>query len=137
MRRKNSKNKSNKNINAPQERIDSSTGLLMVIVALGFDFFQGIIGILPIAGFILAPLISLFIWLTFWIWLKLHGVNITDKTKRIVIMWGGFLLELIPLLDILPIWTITIFITVLSVQHSDKVKIKEFYKNTDISSQQV
>ena len=123
--------------NAPQERIDSSTGLLMVIVALGFDFFQGIIGILPIAGFILAPLISLFIWLTFWIWLKLHGVNITDKTKRIVIMWGGFLLELIPLLDILPIWTITIFITVLSVQHSDKVKIKEFYKNTDISSQQV
>ncbi len=125
----NSKRKPNKNIEPPQERIDKSTGRLMVIVALGFDFFQGIIGVLPVVGFILSPLVSLFIWLTFWIWLKLHGVNVTDKIGRIFIMWGGFFLELIPLLNILPTWTMTIFITVSLIQRDDKRKIKEFYEN--------
>ena len=125
------------NIVPPKERIDSETGRLMVITALGFDFFQGIIGMLPFVGFILAPLISFLIWLTFWIWLKLHGVSLGDNIKRMAIMFGGFLLELVPILNILPVWTLTIFITVLMVQRDDKRKIKEFYENTGTQPQQV
>lgn len=114
----------------PQERIDPSTWQLMVAVALGLDFFQGIVGMLPFVGQILSPIISLFIFLIFWIWLKLHGVTITDSIKRVAIMFGGFLVELIPILNILPSWTLAIFLTVLLVRNSDKRKLKEFYRDT-------
>lgn len=130
------RNNARENIALPKERIDSSTGNLMVITALGFDFFQGIIGMLPIvgpmiAGFIINPIV----FLTFFVWLKLHGVSIGDSVQRLALMFGGFLIELIPLLNILPAWTLTIFMTVLIVQRSDKRKIKEFYINNKTQQQ--
>ncbi len=124
------------NIEEPQERISSSDGQLMVIVAIGLDFFQGMIGLIPIIGLILSPLLSIFIFLFLWVWLKMHGVGIVDSVERIAIMFGGFLVELIPLLNILPVWTLMIFITVLLVRHSDKRKIDEFYRNANTSPQQ-
>lgn len=110
------------NIVPPEERIDLSTWQLMTVASAGADLLQ--------AGLtIFAPIVSPIIFLTFWVWLKFHGVGISDNIKRIVIMWGGFLVELIPGLNILPAWTLTIFITVLLVRNRDKRKIKEFYKN--------
>jgi len=120
----------------PQERIDASTGRTMFIAALGFDFFQGVIGIIPVVGFIISPIISFFIWLTFWVWLKFHGVAIADSIERIALMFGGFLVELIPGLNVLPAWSLVILITVLLVQHRDKKKIKEFYESTNTKPQQ-
>jgi len=124
MARKNIK----ENIEPPQERIDISTWKLMTAASIGADLFQVALGVL-------APLISPFIFLTFWIWLKLHGVSIVDSVERIALMWGGFLIEVIPGLNILPAWTLTIFITVLLVRHNDTKKIKEFYKNINTQSQ--
>lgn len=125
------KKNTKRSVEPPQEKIDSGTGQLMVAVALSLDILQGIIGILPVVGFILAPLISLFIWLIFWVWLRFHGVSLTKNIKRTVLMWGGFFLELIPILNILPIWTITIFIIVLLVRNQDKRKIKKSIRNTN------
>jgi signal transduction histidine kinase len=132
---KSSKKRGLRNIEPPEERIDSSTGKLLVIVAFGLDFFQGIIGALPFVGAILSPMISLLVFLIFWMWLKLHGVSITDSIERIAIMFGGFLVELIPILNILPAWTLTIFITVLLVRNKDKREIKDFYEETGTSPQ--
>jgi len=132
MARKNAK----ENTKSPRERIDSSDGKLMTITALGLDFFQGIIGILPIAGPILTSfIINPIIFLIFWIWLKFHGVSISDSIQRIAIVFGGFLVELIPVLNILPAWTLTIFLTVTLVQRADKKKIKEFYENANTQPQ--
>jgi len=118
----------NKNVVPPQERIDYGTAQLMAITALFLDFFQGIVGAIPVVGQILSPLISIFIWLTFFVWLKLRGVTITDNIKRLAIMAGGSFLEIIPIINIAPIWTITILITVMLVKVEDKNKIKDFYK---------
>jgi hypothetical protein len=118
----------NKNVVPPLERIDYSTGQLMAITALFLDFFQGIMGAIPVAGQILSPLISIFIWLTFFVWLKLHEITIIDNIKRLAIMAGGSFLEIIPIINIAPIWTITILITVMLVKVEDKNKIKDFYK---------
>lgn len=117
----------------PKERISQSTAQLMVVTALWFDFFQGVIGAVPLIGWIIAPIISFFIWFTFWFWLKLHGVTIADSIKRLALMFVAFLLELTPLLNILPIWTATILITVLLVRHGDKKKMEEFYADTKTS----
>ena len=121
------------NIEPPKERIDSSDGKLMTITALGFDSFQGLMSAIPFAGLILGPLVSFLVWLTFFIWLKLHGVTIGDSVERMAVMFAGFFFELIPLLNILPIWTLTIFITVKLVQRTDRKKIKEFYEQLNSS----
>ncbi len=123
------RNISPESIEPPQERIDSGTGKLMVAVAFGFDLFQGVVGLTPFVGWVLSPMIGLIIWLTFWIWLKLHGVSVVESVERMAILFGGFLVELVPILNILPVWTLTIFVTVLLVQREDKKKIKEFYEN--------
>ena len=117
-----------RNLKPPKERIDSSTGLFMVITALWFDFLQIALGIF-------ALLVTPFMWLTFFVWLKLHKVTIGDSVKRIALMFGGFLVELIPIVNILPAWNLMIFITVLLVQRSDKKKIEEFYKNSKASQE--
>lgn len=116
-----------RNVEPPKERIDTGTWKLMTAVAIGADLFQVMLGLF-------APLISPFIFLTFWMWLKLHDVSIGDSIKRIAIMWGGFLVELIPVLNFLPTWTLSIFITVLMVRNKDKRKIKEFYKKVKNST---
>lgn len=109
------------NIEPPKERIDRSTWILMTAVASGVDVFQ-------FTMLIFAPIISPIAFLTFWIWLKRYGANITDDNKRLVRMFGGFFIELTPL-GVFPVWTPTIFTTVLLVRNKDKRKIREFYKN--------
>ncbi len=119
-----------KNVRPPQERISPSTGKLMIATAFGLDFLQGIIAAIPIAGVIIADLvINPIIIAVFWVWLILHKVHFNNNMRLLALMWGGFFLELIPLLNILPIWTLTIFMTILMVRNKDKKKIKEFYKN--------
>lgn len=116
------------NMIPPKERIDRGTFLLMITTVVGLEIFQGIVGALPIAGVLLGPMVGFLIWLTFFIWFKLHGVTMGDNIKRMGIMLAGFFFELIPVLNILPIWTVTIFITIVIVRNEDKKKIKDFIK---------
>lgn len=118
------------NVEPPKERISSSTGNLMVATALGLDLFQGIIAAIPLAGILISDLIiNPIIIAIFWVWFISHKVHFGNNLRRLALMWGGFFLELIPILNILPIWTLTIFMTVLIVRKKDKKKIEEFYKN--------
>lgn len=112
----------------PIERIDRSTGLLMIVTAFLLDTIQAALALMPIVGILLGPLMSFIIWLTFFIWLKLHGVTVGDNIKRIGIMLAGFVFESIAILDVLPIWTATILIMVVLVRREDKKKIKDFIK---------
>jgi hypothetical protein len=114
----------------PKERIDKTKGVLMTSIGFGLDSLQASIGIVPILGFIVSPIISLFIWFFFWTWFKLNGVSIGDSVERIAVMFGGFLVEMIPVLNILPAWTLTVFLTVLIVQRADRKALIEYEKNT-------
>ncbi len=86
-----------------QNKISGATAFLMVAVAVFFDLIQIILEFIPIVGFILNKLISIFASLTFWLWLTLKGV----KSNRQWILGGSFVIEIfpIPFLSALPVFT--------------------------------
>lgn len=45
--------------------------------------------------------------MTFWLWFKLKGVNF-GTARRAASMTAGFLIELIPIINILPAWTLAV-----------------------------
>ncbi len=79
----------------------------MISTALFFDAFQAVIQLIPGLGQILASLVGIYALLTFWLWFRLHGIKFSTP-KRAGTMGGGFLIELIPLLNALPAWTLAV-----------------------------
>ena len=59
-------------------------------------------------------MIDILAWLTFYVWLKIKGVNFIGKHG--LVHNGSFLLELIPLFDSLPVWTAAVIFQVMSVR---------------------
>jgi hypothetical protein len=94
-----------------------------------FSIFYGTIGI-PIIGLagpalaiILTMLLSLFALLLFLVWLRIHGVGmLSGKFIKAVILFGGTLFEIMPLLNALPIWTAVIAATIFVSKLEDKKK---------------
>lgn len=93
----------------------------MIGVALFFDGIQaGTIYIyaIPFVGPLLEPLIaggaSLFAFMTFSLWYKLLEIKFNSKIIGTII--GTFFIELIPILNALPAWTLSIVVTYLFFQ---------------------
>jgi len=80
---------------------------LMVVVALFYDIVQIGLSTLPLAGWIISPLVSVFAFLTFYVWFKTYGRNFMTP-KRALAMGGGAIIEMIPILNILPAWTMAV-----------------------------
>lgn len=96
--------------------INNVTATLMVSVALFYDLVQALfdlLHIIPVVGNVIATvvtaLLSVVAWLTFYVWFKMHGVHF-HTAKRAVTMGAGFLIELIPVLNILPAWTLAVIL---------------------------
>ena len=110
----------------PEPRIDSSTMQFMIIVAFGFDAFQGIILAMPFVGFVIAPLIGLFAWLTSFVWFHKYDITLTGSLARFIIINSGFLLELVPGINIFPFWTCSVAISLWLIKAGDKRALSEF-----------
>lgn len=85
----------------------------MIVTALFFDTIQfgaDLINFIPFVGFIFAWVISsgvsIFAWLTFFLWFRLAGTKFDSKIVATTV--GAFFIELIPLLNALPAWTLSI-----------------------------
>ena len=96
----------------------------MVSTALFFDALQGGLSLIPFLGWIVASLVGGFAFMTFWFWFKTHGVKFTTA-KRAGIMGGGFFIELIPILNMLPAWTLSATLTIFDVWKEDAKKDKK------------
>ncbi len=86
--------------------MNDSTKFLMMMTAILIDVLQGIITFIPIAGQIINSLITPCAGFMFWLWFKLHGIPFNKK--RTSWLMGGFIIELIPLLNVLPTWTLAV-----------------------------
>ena len=98
---------------APQ--ISSIWAFIMVGVALCFDAIVFFINLIPILGQIISPIIGFIAYMTFFLWFKLKGVDMM-KFKRIATMGTGFLISIIPILNMLPEITISVVITIMSTR---------------------
>lgn len=82
----------------------------MVTVALVIDVILAIISFIPFIGWIINILISMVTFMTFFMWFRTHGIKFNSPNKMLALP-ASFLLELIPYLNILPGWTVAVFMT--------------------------
>ena len=66
---------------------------------------------LTAVGAIVTPVISVIAWLTFYLLFKRRGVHF-NSPKRVLSMGGGFLIELLPIINILPGWTVAVILVI-------------------------
>src|SRR3989338_7539453 len=110
-------------------RISPVEGILMVLAALTFDGGQFIFNLIPILGIVISIIIDIIAWGTFFLWLKMKGISFGFSAKfgrthrsgggqsmlrnPLFIITCAFGVELIPILNALPAWTLAIVVTIL------------------------
>jgi hypothetical protein len=102
-----------------EQRINNVTAGLMIITALAYDAVQAFLDWILI-GLVVNWILDIWAWLTFFIWFKLRGVSFANP-KRAISLNGGFIAELIPAVNALPIWTAAVIIMVITVKTEDKL----------------
>ncbi len=99
--------------------ITTTTKILMVGTAIFFDVLQILVTLIPGIGPILAFFVNIFAQMTFWLWFHIKGVKY-NSSKRLGAVVGGFLIELIPFLNVLPGITVQVLI-ILTTLEAEKV----------------
>lgn len=94
-----------------RNRAHTSTFILMLSVAIIFDIVQGGLVAIPFVGWILSSLISIFAWLTFYVWTSIKGWGLSDTVKQAIVTWAIPFVEIIPILNVLPAWTLKVVLS--------------------------
>jgi hypothetical protein len=102
-----------------RERIKKWMAACMIIVALCVDAAQVILTALAI-GAVLGPLITIVAWFGFWVWFLILGVSFVSNPKKLLTMGTAGLVEVIPIFDALPLFTVGIAATVFITMAEDK-----------------
>ncbi len=107
-----------------RNRIQDDVAFQMLMVAGFYDMLlwgNAFLYIL-IVGFLFAPIIWLFAWLTFYIWFKMHGIGIFDVLGK----YGLRKLFAIVLKGVpgLPSWTFGTFLTISAIKAEDAIHNK-------------
>ena len=89
-----------------ESKISESQKWLMFGTAIFFDVIS-LISLIPIIGWVLGWVVWAFAFMTFWLWFKINGLSFS-KPKNLLSFFGGSVIELIPILNILPGWTVMI-----------------------------
>jgi hypothetical protein len=100
-----------------QPRISAATGAFMLIMALLFDFLQFIVGFIPVIGQVIGTVLGAAAGGTFWFWFKIKGVELWNKKGATLGL--GALVEVIPVLGMLPAWTLAVSRTITLSRISD------------------
>lgn len=94
----------------------------MIIVAVIFDLLGLLLNLLhliPVVGnvvaFVSVSVLSIVAWMTLYIWFKTKGVSF-NTSRRMLSLGGGFLVELIPILNALPAWTLSTILVIASTR---------------------
>lgn len=104
-----------KNKTGKQKDIQSHTVALIIGTALFFDVLQW-----ALAYIFMDWLAGFFAFLTFYVWFKILGMSFMSP-KRIATMGGAFIIEIVPVLSMLPAWTGAV--TILILDHKAKIAL--------------
>lgn len=116
----NSINLSDKSKNG-SKKIGFSTSFLMIVLAVAFDITQVLFNLAPVIGNILSViLINTFAWVSFYVWFKTLGVDFS-KPSRMGTMIGSGFIEMIPIVNVLPTWTLAVVILIASTNVKEAV----------------
>lgn len=105
-----------------RQRISNTQGMLMIIVAAIIDGIQFLLNFIPLVGWIMTALVSIFAWLTFFTWFKFNGVSFLDGKTAVLkfsSIFGVSILEIFPILNDLPAWVVFTIIMFFLVRSED------------------
>ena len=94
-----------------RNRAHPTTFVLMLCVAIFFDVLQAVFLLIPLLGWIFSSVISIFAWLTFYVWTSIKGWGLSDTLKQIIVNWAFPLIEIVPILNTLPTWTLKVVLS--------------------------
>ncbi len=98
-----------------ENRLTKATIALMISTALFFDAIQFFVSFIPFLGEVISVCLSVCVFLTFFLWFKFKGIKF-NNLKKSSSMIIGFLIELIPIIDMLPGWTAAVVLTIITNQ---------------------
>jgi hypothetical protein len=106
-------------------RIDKITLWFMLSVALFFDLTQICLDIIPIVGWILSSLLSIFAFLTFYVWFKIRDIGFLTKfgVKKLLVVIVIPLLELF--ISFIPGLVVMVLLTYSVVKLEDEADRKK------------
>ncbi|HEY4490218.1 MAG TPA: hypothetical protein VJC12_03120 [Candidatus Paceibacterota bacterium] len=102
-----------------RNRVTLTTTYLMFGTALFFDSLQFVFSFVPFLGWILSGIVGIFAWLTFYTWTSIKGWGWSDTVKKIAINWALPLVEVFPIINGLPLWTLRVAIQIAIIKAED------------------
>jgi hypothetical protein len=102
-----------------RNRAHTSTFVLMLATAIFYDVLQVYLSLIPFVGWILSAIVGLFAWLTFYVWTSLKGWGLSDTVKQVIVNWAIPFIEIVPLLNLLPTWTLKVVISYFFLKSED------------------
>lgn len=105
-----------------KERLDSVDIGKLLVVALFFDLISGIMSLIPFIGEVVKGVTTFpLATLTLYTMYKNRGIEFKDG-KMLARFWGSILLKFIPIISILPEYTLNVVLVVTATKAEDKIK---------------
>lgn len=106
-------------------RISSLSGIFLISTSLTLDAVQALLNLFGI-GVIINRIITPFAWMGFFTWFNQLGIKFSKGAgKNLGTSITGFIIEMIPLLDLLPGWTVATLMLIRRSRQEDKAKFKK------------
>src|SRR3989344_3847687 len=104
-----------------RNRVTKITIVLMVVVALFYDLVQFLLNLIPFAGWILAGLVGVWSWLTFYTWTSIKGWGMSDSIKKFIVSKVLPFIGCVGVLNVGPEITAGVIFTILIVKGEDVI----------------
>lgn len=116
-----------------QTRITTTAAVLLLTIAVlvdGLQFFTKFLHLVPFVGNALAIVIGIFssfiAGFGYWFWYRLNDIGMFDRAYAKGLVYAGmFVIEMIPLLNALPGWTLSTAVTIALVRREDQTYNEE------------
>lgn len=106
---------------SPRYRIGSLNAFFLISFSLTVDLVQAILDLFIIGG-IINRIISPFVYLILWTWFHFLGIKFAKSGKNAASLLVGFIIEMIPYIDLLPGWTVSTIILISNSRREDAGK---------------
>ncbi len=103
-----------------RNRINNFNATALVSIAILIDTFQFLFGLIPFIGGIIGSFIGLLSFMIFWVWYKMLRITFGDKMKKFVIRFSFYILDFIPFIGMLPLFTVGVIVTIKTTRDEDK-----------------
>ncbi len=104
-----------------KRRISNTTAGLLVIGTLTTELLQAVTNLIGV-GFVLNPIVSIFIWLTAYFIFTTHNVSVFS-TRKLTAALSSATLEIIPFVAALPAWTLYVLSIIIISRKEDRSQL--------------